>query len=103
MKENDTISRQAAIDAINDVIVDYIPTLFGHLQEIPLELALAIERLPAAEPRKGKWKEKQDNEWAGGGAWVCSKCGSGYAFGAYHEAFEFNYCPNCGAKMEVEP
>lgn len=53
-----------------------------------------------AEPRKGKWEEKQDNDWAGGGAWVCSECGYGYAFGAYHEADEFNYCPNCGARMK---
>ena len=59
-----------------------------------------MKEVKEAEPRKGKWEEKQDNEWAGGGAWVCSGCGWGYAFGAYHEAFEFNYCPNCGARME---
>lgn len=59
-----------------------------------------LQDMPTVVPRKGKWEEKQDSDWAGGGAWVCSECGFGYAFGAYHEAYEFNYCPNCGARME---
>ena len=89
---DDLISRQAAIDALDsigsldtDADREYARQVFNHL--------------PTAE-KKGKWEEKQDNEWAGGGAWVCSECGYGYAFGAYHEADEFNYCPNCGAKMD---
>ena len=49
---------------------------------------------------KGLWVEEQD-DWYGGGAWVCSICGYGYSFGAYHEANEFRYCPNCGARMEA--
>lgn len=116
---------------MNDVIVDYIPTLFGHLQKIPLELARAIVRLPAAEPhvvtmklevdkeslkkameemeltlvpaepRKGRWIEEEDADWAGGGYWRCSACGYGYSFGML-SIHELNYCPNCGARMTEE-
>lgn len=49
---------------------------------------------------KGLWFEER-GDWYGGGAWVCSICGYGYSFGAYHEANEFRYCPNCGARMEA--
>lgn len=48
----------------------------------------------------GRWVEER-GDWYGGGAWVCSICGYGYSFGAYHEANEFRYCPNCGARMEA--
>ena len=48
----------------------------------------------------GRWVE-EIGDWYGGGAYVCSICGYGYSFGAYHEANEFRYCPNCGARMEV--
>ena len=90
----------------------YIPTLFGSFQEIPLELALAIKRLPTAElseycdklwktayergiaeahPKKGKWIDYC-------GDLKCDQCGcEADLFGIRGE---WNYCPNCGAKME---
>ena len=47
---------------------------------------------PSVEPerKKGKWIE---NKW---GEETCSECGY------IHKAEGTNYCPNCGAKMEVE-
>lgn len=56
-----------------------------------------------AEPvRRGRWREIKSNDWSGGGAYVCSVCGYGYSWAGYHEANEFTYCPNCGARMEEE-
>lgn len=48
--KEDLISRKAAIDAVNGVIADYIPTLYGRYEALPLEMAKAIKRLPTVEP-----------------------------------------------------
>lgn len=64
-----------------------------------------LENVPTieAEPgRRGRWREIKSNDWSGGGAYICSVCGYGYSWAGYHEANEFTYCPNCGAKMEDE-
>ena len=45
---NDLISRQAAIDKINEVMADYIPLLIGRQEEIPLRVASEIVKLPPA-------------------------------------------------------
>lgn len=40
------IKLEGAINAIEDKIAEYIPTLYGRYAEIPLELRMAIESLP---------------------------------------------------------
>ena len=55
----------------------------------------AIENVPTAQPerKKGKWKLNKDGNWA------CPFC----EFDPYHDNMKgMNYCPNCGAQMEVE-
>lgn len=37
------------INAIEDKIAEYIPTLYGRYAEIPLELRMAIEHLPTID------------------------------------------------------
>ena len=49
--QDELISRQAAIDAVNDVIADYVPNLFGRYEALPLEMASAINRLPPVKPQ----------------------------------------------------
>lgn len=45
------------------------------------------------ERKKGKWKLNKDGNWA------CPFCD----FDPYHDNMKgMNYCPNCGARMEVE-
>ena len=73
----DTISRQAAIDALY------------HVDEYNGRSIEAIRNLPSAE-RHGRW-EPYLNE---GLIVKCSVCGSRYAE-------PWHYCPNCGARMEV--
>lgn len=48
--KDDTISRAASIDALNNVLADYIPCLIGRNEEIPLKCAVAIRNLPSAQP-----------------------------------------------------
>ena len=55
--KDDSVSRKAAIDAVNGVIADYIPTLYGRYEALPLEMAMAIKRLPTAQPEIVRCKD----------------------------------------------
>lgn len=52
-----------------------------------------------AERPHGNWFNFNNPLYSGGGYTVCSNCGMRFSFGAYHEVFEFKYCPWCGAQM----
>ena len=68
-----------------------------------IEKAFAdIPAVDAVEVRHGRWIQKEDKDWAGGGKTLCSKCKYGYSWKMYFEPENFNFCPNCGAKMEVQ-
>ena len=62
---SDLINRQAAIDAENETIAQYIPYLTRETNGIPLEVALTLKRLPSAQPEQ-KWilveSRPMDNE-----------------------------------------
>ena len=90
---DDLISRQAVNDAINDVLVEYIPMLDVRCEGIPLELITAIMKLPPVnpQPKTGHWIPSHISESI---LDECSECG--FSCGA----FTFKYCPNCGARME---
>lgn len=99
---NDAISRQAAIDCLNadftidgkenmETVVDYINGAFKQ-----------IKALPSITPQQkiGYWtRELIINEYGGciGAKMICSECGQD---NGYDKRMKF--CPNCGAKMEVE-
>ena len=46
--------------------------------------------------RHGRWMIKQHKIFGNSYDYVCSVCGCDYALA------EYNYCPNCGAKMDLE-
>ena len=54
--------------------------------------------VPSDDRPSGKWIHEETG-WYGGDGYKCSACGYGYSAKAYHEPYEFTYCPNCGAKM----
>jgi len=93
---SDLISRQQAIDAINNAF-DRETLLTGFVRSIAVR---AIRDMPSAQP------ERKTGRWVGqkGGGYCCSECGR-YALDEVdgnfiHVAFESNFCPYCGAKME---
>lgn len=47
-----------------------------------------------------KWFNHNDSNWGGGGYTECGACGYGFAWGAFFEVDDFDYCPHCGALME---
>lgn len=89
----DSISRQAAIDACHNYEDGKDAYAYGYVVEERLK------ELPSAEPKTGKWKFTKFHSWE------CSQCkknptkGLGYVQ-SKDELFDF--CPNCGADMRGE-
>lgn len=97
---DDTISRQAAIDALDEYIEEYSFDLDENGYHNPKwcamqEARMTIQRLPSAE-RRGRWIMKKDVTFP---HMVCSECKKSF-YGNIDEVW--SYCPNCGARMEVE-
>ena len=99
---DDLISRQAVMSLAKDICV---PTKEGSIYPHRCIDPDAIRELPSAQPERktGKWIKHKDRS-----CWHCSECNADdyYAYswdcdtGEYK--FQDNFCPNCGAKMEVE-
>ena len=100
MTMNDLISRDAVLKILNNS--RSIRAKHDGIRGVWINLLDAIgeiERVPAVEAetvRRGKWEKR--TYWIGSfgeNQMVCSECGKKYGFHA-----PYNYCPNCGAKME---
>ena len=99
----DAITKQQAIDALRKLreedIEDYgceIPEGFNqdHLDRA----TFAIKQLPPIQPKKGKWIKTA--RW--GRVYYCNQCRNYLDFdGVNAGRGSTNFCPNCGAKMEV--
>lgn len=114
---NDLISRRAAIKTIDDLpncYNGYSDTydkayIIGVLEEVPKdgceywdgESGFCALHRPADPVKHGKWKEVQetldysDEYFVQAIGFECSQCGT-------QMGNRWNFCPNCGAKMEVE-
>ena len=84
---SDTISRQAAIEAVMECYDN--DELFEVYEE-------KLRELPPAQPERkmGKW-ERHYCEDGNPDGWQCDKCKEWYYFGQTLP----NFCPNCGADM----
>ena len=109
---DDLISRQAAIKAIDECYCggeDSCGEPWVY-KENAVESIQMIEPIQIAEPKRirGKWIEHEHGYWTFVNAdgerdgWIpdyeCDQCGSR----GWKEVAPMNFCPNCGAKMEVE-
>ena len=100
---NDLISRQTAIDAV-EFGITYAKKINKETGEVTVlfeksnaELEKAIDRikqLPPAQPKRGKWILKSYR-------WECDQCGCLIRRVNPFKGNEWNYnfCPNCGAEM----
>lgn len=70
-----------------------------------------VNNAPTIEPKRGEWKLYGNDDDCGMSYW-CTACNfhmnedlfySGYEGGKWIENKVFRFCPNCGAKMEVNP
>lgn len=86
IEKDDTVRRQAAIDAINHICpvdTEYDCTLLDRV-----DVRYVLSDLPSAEPKKGRWDLHKS-----GALFICSACGD-------TSLVTSRFCPNCGAKME---
>ena len=95
----DLISRKAAIEVI-DAVFPVDPMKSEYAQGVACGAALAktyVKQLPSAQPerKKGEWIQKEDPYGFFDTIPVCSECGH-----TTKMRETYNYCPNCGAKME---
>ena len=73
-------------------------------EELTLALHMAVEALSSAEPKRGRWNRRSDMDYADQNKVThihgqCSECGLIHDFIDGHTA-QYNYCPQCGAKMD---
>lgn len=67
-----------------------------------LEAIHCIEAMQTAdvqEVRRGEWKPLSDDD-QDEGVYLCSECGCREFFPCYDQLLFYNFCPNCGAKMD---
>lgn len=120
----DAISRQAVLKAMCDAsipiiykgkpsfVVDYV----GVIETVPLvnpketktdswsikDVADTLARhglIVAQEPKTGHWIDRHIIANRTFDMIVCSECGNEFSFDAETGISEYNYCPNCGARM----
>ena len=97
---SDDIEREAAYATLTDYYHNIIDGMHSALRK-------ALSRVPAADVapvRRGHYHKRYyyreatksyDIEMK-----VCSECGAEWSFDAETGVSDYNYCPNCGAKME---
>lgn len=91
---NEYISKRDFNDAIREAVRKYPNTFYNGL-EVARKIAHDMDAADVAPVRHGRW----DNSKASFGE-MCSEC----KFIVWWDddgPHKFNYCPNCGAKMEV--
>lgn len=84
------INREAAIkELMNDA-----PEQVGYSRENAADCIRYMDAVDVAPVRHGRWEEASDGDGI-----VCPFCRTDFCTIIY-DTEHFNYCPNCGAKMD---
>lgn len=99
---DDVINRNLCDSCINNGCIFQSGIVRNHCDFYKTERLTEQQDTPTVTYVFGKWIEKEDDGYHGGGYTECSVCGQRYSWGGYFEANGFRYCPRCGHRMEVE-
>ena len=102
---DDTISRQGAINVADK----YLDADGCNGSDVAQDIIADLMVLPSAEPQErkiGRWIHREDMDFLDKNNvehihFMCSECGLIHDFLDGHIS-QYNYCPQCGARMEVE-
>jgi hypothetical protein len=104
----DCVSREAVITKIDEDKLSFMGCFCSH--DAAMGFRETIKELPSVtpQPKRGHWishREHCENLGvmaSGLGAYEwCSNCDCGIDVKEFHRNY-YNFCPNCGAKMEVD-
>ena len=94
---SDLISRQRLLSVVKPMVGVFEDDGFYLEYESVIS---AIENAPTVEPKHGQFLGTEYDGFADGNPvyyeWVCSECGCIFE----DEEPTYNFCPNCGARME---
>ena len=92
-KSDETISRQGAVEGVKELFA------CADVGNDECDIIYMLENLPSADRPTGKWLEVY--QWDGDCHYMCDQCKEEIIFfdGTPKEN-NYNYCPNCGAKMK---
>ena len=82
-------------DAVKDVIAELNENGYGISPSGLAFVRNILLRMPTIEPKRGKWEKISDRNYK------CSCCNAWWSVDRDSTMKDFNYCPNCGAKMDV--
>jgi Zn finger protein HypA/HybF involved in hydrogenase expression len=90
------MTREEAIETLEEMIK------WGDPYEVNYDACkIAIEALKQ-EPKTAHWINRHIIANRSFDMIVCSECGEEFSYDAETGISEYNYCPNCGARMESE-
>lgn len=102
VSKKDTISRQAAIEALDGEITITGKTNAEAVRDYVNAVKGRIERIQPIQPKRGKWIYGEDEYGIDG--YHCDKCGFfvpwDYAHKFINYIADYNFCPSCGADMK---
>ena len=82
-------------------IEQYILNNCSYNEEINAIYAEIINA-PTVDPiRHGRWLKIESGDWANATEYRCSECGK-YRLAVNPVDYNWNYCPDCGARMDME-
>ena len=86
----DLIRRQAVLDALNNIEIPRNASWYQYYQHA----LTAVDKLPSAEPKRGKWIYHIDDLFPAESTMECNQCHAEQPLTCDDE-----FCPHCGADM----
>ena len=98
---NDLISRSGLLKKIRAYADSKVANEGVETANNILKTVQVIEKMPAVDAapvKRGEWvMSRKYKPW-----FTCSACEDCYVDGEWVEGHKWSYCPNCGAKMDLE-